>query len=142
VFDAVSQLRLHATRNTHHVVTQCKSADEEAIVSEVISVKPIFEAMPVGLNKETSKDANVVYQFNLSGEGGGQFTVSIQHGTCTVKEGAAENPDVTVSASAADYLNIVTGAYPFGLAFINGRLKVEGDLRLLIRMGSYFTPQS
>jgi putative sterol carrier protein len=96
--------------------------------------------MPMGLNKEAAKDAHVVYQFNLSGEGGGQFIVSIQNGVCTVKEGVAENPDVTVSASAADYINIATGAYPFGLAFINGRLKVAGDLRLLIRMGKYFAP--
>jgi putative sterol carrier protein len=109
-------------------------------VTEAVSVKPVFEAMPMGLNKEAAKDAHVVYQFNLSGEGGGQFIVSIQNGVCTVKEGVAENPDVTVSASAADYINIATGAYPFGLAFINGRLKVAGDLRLLIRMGKYFAP--
>jgi putative sterol carrier protein len=100
----------------------------------------VFEAMPMGLNKEAAKDAHVVYQFNLSGEGGGQFVVSIKNGGCTVNEGVAENPDVTVSASAADYMNIVTGAYPFGLAFINGRLKVDGDLRLLIRMSKYFAP--
>lgn len=109
-------------------------------MTEAVSVKPVFEAMPVGLNKEAAKNANVVYQFNLSGEGGGQFIVSIRDGVCTVTEGVAENPDVTVSASAADYMNIVTGAYPFGLAFINGRLKVVGDLRLLIRMGKYFAP--
>ena len=96
----------------------------------------------MGLNKEAAKDADVVYQFNLSGDGGGQFVVAIKNGTCTVTEGEAENPDVTVSASAADYMEIVSGAYPFGLAFINGRLKVEGDLRLLIRMGKYFAPQA
>lgn len=109
-------------------------------MTAAVSVKPVFEAMPMGLNKEASKDANVVYQFNLSGEGGGQFIVSIKNGVCTVNEGVAENPDVTVSAAAADYMDIVTGAYPFGLAFINGRLKVAGDLRLLIRMGKYFAP--
>ena len=111
-------------------------------MTEVVSVKPVFEAMPVGLNKEAAKDADVVYQFNLSGDGGGQFIVAIKNGACAVKEGVAENPDVTVAASAADYMEIVTGAYPFGLAFINGRLKVEGDLRLLIRMGAYFAPQA
>lgn len=109
---------------------------------ETINVKPIFAAMPVGLNKDAAKDAEVVYQFNLNGDGGGQFVVAIQHGVCTVQEGVADKPDVTVSASAEDYLSIVAGAYPFGLAFINGRLKVEGDLRLLIRMGAYFAPQS
>ena len=111
-------------------------------MSEVMSVKPIFEAMPLSLNKEAAKAADAVYQFNLSGEGGGQFIVTIKNGTCTVEEGAAPVPDVTVSASASDYLNIVTGAYPFGLAFINGRLKIEGNLRLIMRMGAYFAPQS
>ena len=111
-------------------------------MSEILSVKPVFEAMPTGLNKEASKDANVVYQFNLSGEGGGQFAVAIKDGTCTVNEGVVAAPDVTVSASASDYMEIVSGAYPFGLAFINGRLKVEGDLRLVLRMGKFFAPQS
>jgi putative sterol carrier protein len=109
-------------------------------VADTMSVKPIFEAMPLSLNKDAAKEANTVYQFNLSGDGGGQFAVTIKHGDCTVEEGTAATPDVTISAVATDYLNIVTGAYPFGLAFINGRLKVEGDLRLLIRMGKYFAP--
>ena len=111
-------------------------------MTETMSVKPIFDAMPLSLNKEAAKEANTVYQFNLSGDGGGQFTVAIKHGDCTVEEGIATAPDVTISAAATDYLNIVTGAYQFGLAVVNGRLKVTGDLRLLIRMGKYFAPQT
>ena len=112
------------------------------MVSEAVSIKPIFEAMPSSLNKAAAQDADAVYQFNLSGEGGGQFVVTIKHGECTVKEGVIPAPDATISATADDYLNIVTGAYPFGLAYINGRLKVEGNLRLVLRMGAYFAPQS
>lgn len=111
-------------------------------MAESPSVKPIFEAMPRSINKDAAKEANTVYQFNLSGDGGGHFAVTIKHGDCTVKEGTVETPDVTISALAADYMNIVSGAYPFGLAFVNGRLKVEGDLRLLIRMSKYFAPSS
>ena len=107
-----------------------------------MSMKSIFDAMPLSINRDAAKDANTVYQFNLSGEGGGQFAVRIKNGDCTVEEGTATAPDVTICAAAADYLNIVTGAYPFGLAFVNGRLKVEGDLRLLIRMGKYFAPSA
>lgn len=109
-------------------------------MTEVVSVKPIFAGMPAGLNTEAAKDADVVYQFNLSGEGGGQFAVTIKHGVCTVEEGTAAAPTATISATVGDYLTIVSGAYPFGLAFINGRLKVEGDLRLVLRMGAYFAP--
>jgi len=111
-------------------------------MTEAMSVKPIFEAMPASVNKEAAKTANTVYQFNLAGEGGGQFTVTIRHGECRVEEGSSTAPNVTIAATAADYLNIVTGAYPFGLAYINGRLRVDGDLRLLVRMGSYFTPSA
>jgi len=111
-------------------------------VTEALSIKPIFAAMPLSLNKEAAKEANTVYQFNLSGDGGGQFVVTIRNGECQVEEGSTPAPDVTISASAADYINIVTGTYPFGLAYINGRLKVEGNLRLLLRMGAYFAPQS
>lgn len=111
-------------------------------MAEVVSVKPIFEAMPLSVNKETTKNAVVVYQFNLSGEGGGQFIVTINQGVCTVEEGVAPAPDVTITATAADYLSIVTGAMPFGWAYINGRLKVAGDLRLVLRLGAYFAPQS
>jgi putative sterol carrier protein len=107
-----------------------------------MSMKPIFDAMPLSINRDAAKDANTVYQFNLSGEGGGQFAVRIKNGDCTVEEGTATAPDVTICAAAADYMNIVTGAYPFGLAFVNGRLKVEGDLRLLLRMGKYFAPSA
>src|SRR5262245_56239752 len=123
-------------------VNNAKRGEENATVTEVISVKPIFDAMPLSLNKEAAREANTVYQFNLSGDGGGQFTVTIKDGACTVEEAADPRPDVTVSATAADYMNIVTGAYPFGLAYINGRLKVEGNLRLLLRMSTYFAPQS
>jgi putative sterol carrier protein len=119
-----------------------RNAEEDSAVTEAVSVKPIFAAMPFSLNKEAAKEVSVVYQFNISGEGGGQFVVTIKDGQCTVEEGVALTPDATISAAAADYLNIVTGAYPFGLAYINGRLTVEGDLRLVLRMGAYFAPQS
>jgi len=111
-------------------------------VSETVSIKPIFEALPSSLNKTAAQDANAVYQFNLSGEGGGQFIVAIKNGECTVKEGVIPAPDATIWATAADYMNIVAGTYPFGLAYINGRLKIEGNLRLVLRLGAYFAPQS
>jgi putative sterol carrier protein len=111
-------------------------------VTEAVSVKPIFAAMPFNVNKEATKDATVVYQFNLSGEGGGQFVVTIKNGACTVEEGTTPTPDATISATAADYLDIVTGALPFGFAYVNGRLKVEGNLRLVLRLGSYFASQA
>lgn len=110
-------------------------------MTEAVSVKPLFAAMPMSVNQEATKDVTLVYQFNLSGEGGGQFIVTIDKGVCTVEEGVAPAPDVTITATAADYLSVVTGTVPFGWAYINGRLKVTGDLRLVLRLPAYFAPQ-
>jgi putative sterol carrier protein len=111
-------------------------------MTEAMSVKPLFAAMPLSLNKEAAKAANTVYQFDLTGEGGGQFIVTIRDGECNIEEGIHRSPDVTISAAASDYMQIATGTYPFGLAYINGRLHVDGDLRLLVRMASYFAPSA
>ena len=74
-------------------------------------------------------------------ESGGQFVVTIKNGVCTIQEGVTPAPDATIAATVADYLSVVTGAVPFGMAYINGRLKVEGDLRLVLRLGACCAPQ-
>ena len=75
-------------------------------------------------------------------ESGGQFVVTLKLGVCTSQAGVASALEATIAATAADYVQVVTGAGSLGMAYINGRPKVEGDLRLVLRLGTYFAPQS
>ena len=45
--------------------------------------------MPANLNADAAKGMNSVIQFNLSGDGGGNYHVIIKDGACTVAEGCA-----------------------------------------------------
>ena len=102
------------------------------------SCKQAFEEMPKRFNKEAAKGLNAVYQFDLSGDGGGKWHVVIKDQTCEVKEGAAASPNITISMSAQDYLDMISGKLNGQMAFMSGRLRIAGDMGLALRMQSLF----
>jgi putative sterol carrier protein len=102
------------------------------------SCKQAFEMMPSRFNKDAAKGLNAVYQFDLSGEGGGKWHVIIKDQTCEVKEGAAASPNITISMTAQDYLDMLSGKLNGQMAFMSGKLRIAGDMGLALRMQSLF----
>jgi putative sterol carrier protein len=100
--------------------------------------KEIFAAMPNSLNKEAAKGLNAVYQFDLSGDGGGKWYVTINNQACDVKEGAHASPNITISMSAQDYIDLSAGKLNGQVAFMSGKLRISGDMGLALRMQSLF----
>ncbi len=81
---------------------------------------------------------NAVIQYHLTGEGGGDFIVTIADGKCTVTEGVAENPKMTLTADAEDFKNVLLGNLNGMKAFMDGKLKLAGDLNLAMKLTSFF----
>lgn len=100
--------------------------------------KDVFAAMPGRFQKEAAKGLNAVYQFDLSGEGGGKWHVIINNETCEVKEGPAASPSITISMAAQDYVDMTTGKLNGQVAFMSGKLRIAGDMGLALRMQSLF----
>ncbi|MGH7813650.1 MAG: SCP2 sterol-binding domain-containing protein [Candidatus Binataceae bacterium] len=103
-----------------------------------VTCKQIFELMPTRFNKDAAKGLNATYQFDLSGDGGGKWAVSIANDACTVKEGPAASPNITISMSAQDYLDMIGGKLNGQVAFMSGKLRIAGDMGLALRMQSLF----
>ena len=102
------------------------------------SAKQAFDMMPTRFNKEAAKGLNAVYQFDLSGDGGGKWQVIIKDQTVEVKEGASPSPNITISMTAQDYLDMLSGKLNGQVAFMSGKLRIAGDLGLAMRMQSVF----
>lgn len=100
--------------------------------------KQAFELMPSRFNKDAAKGLNAVYQFDLSGEGGGKWQVFINNDNCEVKEGAHPSPSITISMTAQDYMDMVSGKLNGQVAFMSGKLRISGDMGLAMRMQSLF----
>jgi putative sterol carrier protein len=95
--------------------------------------------MPSRFKKEAAQGLNAVYQFDLSGEGGGKWQISINDGTCDIKEGAHPSPNITISMAAQDYLDMVAGKLNPQMAFMSGKLRISGDMGLALRLQGLFS---
>jgi len=98
----------------------------------------IFKEMPGSLNADAAKGMNSTIQFNLSGDNGGQWYVVIKDGKAEVSQGTASAPNMTLSMSAQDYVDMTMGKLNGQMAFMSGKLKISGDMGLAMKMQSLF----
>ena len=101
-------------------------------------VKEIFDALPGKFFPEQAGDLNATIQFDLSGEDGGQWHVTIADRQIAVAEGAAANPTMTLNAAASDYLDLVNGNLNPINAFMQGKVKIKGDMALAMKLQNLF----
>jgi DNA-binding HxlR family transcriptional regulator len=93
----------------------------------------ILESLPFLLREEPAREADVVFEIRLNGPGGGVWTVHIDHGTCTVREGFAERADVRYTADARDWCRLALGLLEGRDAFARGLLKKDGSREAMDR---------
>jgi putative sterol carrier protein len=98
----------------------------------------IFKEMPGQLDANAAKGVNSTIQFNLSGDNGGQWYVTIKDGTAVVSEGTAPSANMTMTMAAADYVDMTTGKLNGQMAFMSGKLKISGDMGLAMKMQTLF----
>lgn len=102
------------------------------------TIKEIFDAMPASFQKEAASGMNVAIQFDITGDAGGKWQVLIEEGELRIEEGPLDEPTLTLTVTAQDYLDISNGKLNPQLAFMTGRLKATGDMRLAMRMPQLF----
>src|SRR5437660_4057292 len=77
---------------------------------------------------ETSKAVNAVYEFNITGDAGGVWTVDLTKEPGVVTPGTTGQAKCTVTATTGDFMNIVSGKMNAQMAFMSGKLKIKGDM--------------
>ncbi len=82
------------------------------------------------------KGVSAVYQFDLSGDGGGVFHTVVDDGKATVVEAAHDNPNITITMTAEDFAAMLEGKLNATSAFMAGKLKVKGDMSLAMKLQS------
>ena len=81
---------------------------------------------------------DAVIQYHLTGEDAGDWIVTIHDGKCSVQEGVAENPKMSLTADAHEFRDILLGKINGMNAFMQGKLKLSGDLNLAMKLTTFF----
>jgi putative sterol carrier protein len=98
----------------------------------------VFDSMSKTVKTDAIAGVQAVVQFELAGEGGGNWVGTIQDGTFAVTEGVAPSPIMTVMAMASDYIAIANGELSAMQAFMQGKVKVKGDLGFAMKFQGMF----
>lgn len=101
-------------------------------------IRKMMADMPGAFNADKAEGVDATIQYNLTGEDASQWWSRIVDGTCTVEEGVAENPTLTIAMDANDYVDMMAGRLDGMQAFMTGKIKVEGDIMLASRLMTLF----
>ena len=102
-------------------------------------VKEVFEVIPKRFNSDAAQGLDAVFQFDITGDGGGVWILVIRDGACQVREETHANPNVTLSMTGETWLSILNKELNAVQAFLSGRLKIDGDMMLAQKIPDLFS---
>lgn len=122
------------------VVAEKESTDRKE--GTALDVRGVFSRLPQAFNAAAAAGKDLVFQFHITGSGGGDWSVAVRDGACRVDPGTAEKATTIIKMAEQDFLELITGRLDGMKAFSSGRLKVEGDVMKAQLIGKLFTFQS
>ncbi|MFY9180405.1 MAG: SCP2 sterol-binding domain-containing protein [Venatoribacter sp.] len=100
------------------------------------TVADIIEQMNNKFNAAAAAGLDLIFQFNI--EDADNYFLTIKDGACTVGEGVNDDANVTLILNSETLQGIMTGEEDGMMAFMNGKLRVEGDMMLATKLGELF----
>jgi len=96
--------------------------------------RTLFFAMAERFQPAAAAGWTARIQFNIAGPRGGDFTVAIGDGACTVTEGDDPAATSRVQTSDETWLGVVDGSVNPMTAFMTGKLKVGGNVGDVLKL--------
>ena len=87
---------------------------------------------------EAAEGVDAVIQYHLTGDQSGDWIITLRDGKCSVAEGVAEDPKVAFTADALDFRDVLLGKANGMQYFMQGKIKLAGDLNLAMKYPSFF----
>jgi cytochrome P450/putative sterol carrier protein len=89
-------------------------------------------------NPDAATQPDAVFKFVLSGENGGTWTLNLKRGARStfVSTGDGPEEDASIHVTSEDWVALTTGEMNPMRAFMSGKIRVDGDLKLAVSLPS------
>lgn len=107
-------------------------------MSDLTSTQIFESALPEKLASDpAASSANAVFQFNITGDDEGTWTVDLTKDSDWVSAGASDDAACKITIAGKDFVDLWTGKLKGAQAFMMGKLKVEGNMGLAMKLQSF-----
>lgn len=103
-----------------------------------LTVQQLMEKMPDAFIPEKAQGLDAAIQFKFTGAEASEWNAVIKDGKVNVERGTHPSPKMTLTADSEDYVRIITGELDGMQAFMQGKLKLAGDLNLAMKLMQMF----
>ncbi len=113
---------------------------EEEAQADPVPVAHLFEGMPGRFLPEKAEGVDASVSYQITGGGGGEWTVRIKDGSVALTEEVLAAPTVYIVASDRNYHDVATGKLDSVTAVVTGKMSVEGDVAFMAKFREVFRP--
>lgn len=96
----------------------------------------LFSQMGERFDATAAAGTDAVFQYDISEAG--QWSVTVKDDQCTIAEGGADDPTVTLMMDAETLEEVMSGETDGMQAFMSGRIKADGDVMLATKLAVLF----
>merc|ERR1712232_417177 len=102
-----------------------------------MSIANVFEQIKTNVEADPSLVDKIkgIYQFKIGDE---TWTVDLKNAPGSVTSGANGKPDVTITMKSEDFMDMVNGKINGQAAFMQGKLKIAGNMAYAMKLGTLF----
>ncbi|MBA2663743.1 MAG: SCP2 sterol-binding domain-containing protein [Bradymonadaceae bacterium] len=105
-----------------------------------LTAKTIFEeVLPAKLkvNPDKAKSTNAIYQFNITGDDAGTWTLDFTKDEDFVAEGESDAAQCTITMKDSDFVDMWEGRLSGPQAFMMNKIKIAGNMGLAMKLQNF-----
>lgn len=102
-----------------------------------MKAKELLLSLPEKFKSEGLEKDNAIFHFLIEGNDGGDYTVNIINGICTVNEGISGDADCKIKATEENLTKIINKELKAEMALFTGKLKIS-NLGVMMKYAKNF----
>jgi putative sterol carrier protein len=102
------------------------------------TIQEFMSRMSGAFQAEKAVGLDVTIQLKLTGTQASVYFIVIKDGKCIITQGTAPVAKLTVTADSDDFIKIFTGQLDGTQAYMQGKLRLAGDMNLALKLLNLF----